>query len=234
MLANDDGSFAPFPALRHVRSCPNSRHAWCDAKCLPGADVPGDGRRPTQYRCAPVVDAFRHIATFPATFDGSLPSEAFGRDDDRIVIGETYFFEDDKGGGTLGTVTTAIAIEDTREVALTISTPDGKSMIYRRPMSEAARAEYKEHPDTYFGKIQPVGGRINSLFDAFEWLMETYSKSSREFLLKELNKRPEPGGFERYTTEELAALYCERMAGAMWARMNQNKVGAALRSSDRG
>jgi len=29
---------------------------------------------------------------FPSTFDGSLPSEAFGRQSSRVLIGETYFF----------------------------------------------------------------------------------------------------------------------------------------------
>lgn len=162
------------------------------------------------------------IATFPATFDGSLPSEVFGHDANRIVIGETYFF-DDIEGGTLGTVTQAIVMEQNLEVALTISTSDGKQLLCKQPMSEGALKEYKEHPETYFGRIQRVGGRVNTMFELFESMMETYAKSKREFLLAELNKRPEPSGFGQYSHEELAALYCERVAAAAWAQMNQKK-----------
>jgi hypothetical protein len=49
----------------------------------------------------------------------------------------------------------------------------------------------------------------------FEFFMETYSKSSREFLLAEVMKIPEPGGVDHMTDEELAALYCERLAGML-------------------
>jgi hypothetical protein len=193
-----------------------------------------DFNRPGHYRLFDAwknkrkhADAFNicqsigRIATFPATFDGSLPSETFGRESNRPVIGGAYFFDNGKGGGTLGTITSAIVMENTREVAFSVATSEGKSLLCKQPMSEAALKDYKDHPDTYFGKIQKVGGQVNTMYELFESMMETYTNSTREFLLRELNKRPKPGGFDHYTHEDLAALYCERMTAAAWAHMNR-------------
>jgi hypothetical protein len=173
-----------------------------------------------------ICQSLERFSVFPATFDGSLPSEAFEREHDRPIIGESYFFEDGKGGGSIGTVTGAIVNEQDREAMLSVSSEDGKYYLVKQPMSEAAVTEYKEHPDTYFGKIQPVSGKWTTMFELFEWLMTTYTKSTRAFLLTELNKRPEPGGLDPYTDEELSALYCERMAAAMFAQMNKPKPAA--------
>jgi hypothetical protein len=49
---------------------------------------------------------------FPTTFDGKLPSEAFGHATSRVKIGETYFFPDACEGGTTGVVDGAVVMEE--------------------------------------------------------------------------------------------------------------------------
>ncbi len=210
-------------------------------ECVPIAALPfglnmADFNRPGNYRLSVAwklkqkhIDAYRicetleQYASFPATFDGSLPSETFGRDKSRVVIGETYVFDDDRGG-VVGTVTGAIVLEDKREVVVTFGATDGRTYMHRMPISEDALRDYKAHPETYFGRIQLTGRTYKTVYELFEFLMETYTKSTREFLFTEVQKIPEPGGFDHMTTEELAAVYCERMAGAMDQSSRRNKV----------
>ena len=218
-------------------------HRMLDSK-VPIAAVPfglnmKDFNRPGHYQLSIAwknkqnhIDAFNichsleRYVVFPSTFDGSLPSEAFERDKERPIIGETYFFEDGKGGGHMGTVNGAIVNEQDREAILSITGQDGINYFLKQPMSEAAVKDYKEHPDTYFGKIQPVSGKWETIYELFEWLMSAYEKSTRAFLLAELKKRPQPGGFDQLSDDELRALYCERMAGAIFARSEKPKPAA--------
>ena len=74
--------------------------------------------------------------SFPTTFDGSLPSEKLGAE--RIQIGQTYFFENAGNGGVVGTVTAATVNETERQVYLGVTTTEGKAIIVKGPMSEAA------------------------------------------------------------------------------------------------
>lgn len=172
-----------------------------------------------------ICEAIESLTKFPATFDGTLPSEAFGRDNHRIVIGETYFFEDDQGGGTVGTVTTASVLESEKQVWFGISTPDGRHLLHQRPMTDAALKDYKDHPDTYFGRYQRAGRRAKSIYEMFEFFMESHTDRTRDFLLAELKKAPEPGGFDHMTDDELRALYCERLCGAL--QRHQHKSAPA-------
>lgn len=191
-----------------------------------GLNMP-DFNRPGRYRLSVAwrlkqqhIDAYKicesleRYTNLPATFDGSLPSETFGRDKSRVVIGESYVLDDEKGG-VVGTVTGALVLEDEREAVITFSATDGKTYMHRMPLSEDALNDYKAHPETYFGRIQSSGRTYKTVYELFEFLMETYTKSTREFLLTEVQKIPEPGGFDHMTNEELSAIFCERMAGAM-------------------
>ncbi|WP_275185684.1 SEC-C domain-containing protein [Bradyrhizobium sp. CSA112] len=199
-----------------------------------GLNMP-DFNRPGHYRLSVAwklkqqhIDAYKicqsleRYTNFPSTFDGSLPSETFRRDGSRVVIGETYVFDNDRGG-IVGTVTGAVVLEDKREVMITFSAMDGKTYLHHMPISDDALKDYKDHPETYFGRIQPAGRTYKTVYELFEFLMETYTKSSREFLLTEVQKIPELSGFDRMTNDELAAIFCERMAAAMDQRSRRTK-----------
>ena len=101
-----------------------------------------------------IGEALQKYPCLPTTFDGRLPSEAFGRSSSRVIIGETPTLED----GTIGTVTTAMMSETEKRVY----SGDSRGRIFSQPISEDELADYKAHPEAYFGRIQPVSKKIES------------------------------------------------------------------------
>ena len=92
---------------------------------------------------------------FPATFDGSLPSEQEGDPANRRVqIGQTYLFEGvGDPEGTVGTVTSATVNEKEKLAYLAITRAHGGSVILKQKMTDEAIYEYKTHGDAYFGDL---------------------------------------------------------------------------------
>jgi hypothetical protein len=82
-----------------------------------------------------IVDAFRTYHELPPTFDGSLPSERDGSGRPRVLVGETYFFED-IDGGVLATVTSAIVSEEDKEAIIAVHTKDDRGLILKERMTE--------------------------------------------------------------------------------------------------
>ena len=164
-----------------------------------------------------IGDAIAKLLNFPTTFDGSLPSEKFGAQSERIQIGQSYFFEDAGNGGFVGTVTTATVNDGERRVYLGVTNMEGKSVILTQPMSEAAFKDYKAHPEAYFGKIQPVARNISDPFELFEWFMESYGKTPRDIIWGWLSKVPgfNASAFEGLTDDELRARYCELLVDSV-------------------
>ena len=215
-------------------------HRMLDSK-VPVAAVPfglnmKDFNRPGHYQLSVAwrnkqshIDAYNicqsleRYTQLPSTFDGSLPSEAFKGGINRPIIGETYFFDDGKGGGYVGTVTGAIVNETKRKSLLSITGDDGRSYMITQLMSDEAVREYREHPDTYFGKIQPISGKWTTPYELFEWLMGAYEKSTRTFLLTSLNNQSGSSSFDQLSDDELRSLYCERMAGSIFARNEKTR-----------
>jgi hypothetical protein len=116
-----------------------------------------------------IADTFSTYLNFPVTFDGSMPSEAFGQTSNRIKIGETYGFPGTDGEAVVGTVTTA-AVEESRSMAVFgVSTTDGRAMLFQYSLSEAELADYRSNRDAYFGRIQRVSRTITDPFEFFEW-----------------------------------------------------------------
>jgi hypothetical protein len=145
-----------------------------------------DFNKPGRYRVSDIyrrkqkhIDAFYigasilDYAKFPTTFDGSLPSEAFGVASSRVKIGETYFFQGVGEKGLIGTVTYASVHESEKAAFIAVTAADGTSQILRQPMSDSELVDYKAHPEAYFGKLLPVSKGINDRYELFEWFMET-------------------------------------------------------------
>ena len=118
------------------------------------------------------------------TFDGSLPSDNLGGKP-RPLIGETYLFQGVanlpyfEGGNLVATVTTATVVEAEKTAYIGVSDQNGHSHILTGPMTDQQIADYKAHPEAYFGKIQHVGKKIDSKYDLFEFFMELQKSGSR-------------------------------------------------------
>ncbi len=157
-----------------------------------------------------ICDALEKYLSFPSTFDGSLPSEAF-YGAQPIRIGETYVFPDsDNLVGTVADVT----VDDVNKVAyVMVNSQDGKCAILKEQMSDAAFDDYKRHPDAYFGKVKIPQRVLNSKIELFEWFMEVHENTPRAKIMEHLSKYPPPpGGYGHFNDEELRAIYCEGLA----------------------
>ncbi|MCF3947347.1 hypothetical protein [Acidiphilium iwatense] len=161
-----------------------------------------------------IGQAFSTYPQLPSTFDGKMPSEAFGQNLGRIIIGEMYHFGDDDGG-FMGTVTTAAVNEAEGCMYLGITDTNDVSSIHRRPMSADELADYRAAPDAYFGMIVSTSRPVQGPLDALEWFMGTYKGVAREELLRRLTGHPEFEVIKSLPEDEILAYYCEGMVAAM-------------------
>lgn len=173
-----------------------------------------------------IAEAIQSYPQIPVTFDGSMPSDAVDGGSPRILIGERYFFEGIEGG-VVGTVTTATVSEAEKKAYIGVTTQDGRSLILSESMTDQQLREYAEHKDAYFGVIQRASRNCKDAYELFEFLLETYSKSSKEKLLEFVRSAPDLAKLEELSQEDLAIEICERWAGSMGAceaRNNESTV----------
>lgn len=193
-----------------------------------GLGIP-DFNRPGEYRLIEIhrqkrkhadafyiAEAFEKYPQLPPTFDGSLPSESLGGKS-RLMIGETYIFEDMKnlpesiGRNLLATVTSATVLEAEKAAYFSISDQSGHSYVLSEPMTDQQLADYKSHPQAYFGKLQHVGKKITSPYDLFEFFMESYKNLTRAQLLGRLTGGSDVCALATMSNDDLLAAYCEGM-----------------------
>jgi hypothetical protein len=188
---------------------------------LPDFQRPGVVRVTDAYRARKkyvdayeIAQSFQRYLNFPSTFDGSLPSEAFGGSQGHIKIGEQYFFPDgDKG--IAGTVTAVNVDENKKELLVAISN-DTQTVLLKYPMTDGELAEWKEFGDAIFGKEpRRTKAHCQNEYDLFEFFMDTYKELPRD----ELSKRCVSAGqdIEKLNDEDLLMLYCEALVSAATA-----------------
>jgi hypothetical protein len=171
--------------------------------------------------------SFLGYTKFPTTFDGSLPSEAFGGASSRVKIGESYLFKTVGGADMVGTVTYASVHESEKAAGIAVTLTDGTSRILMQPMTDAEFADYKVHPDAYFGKILPVSKKIENQYELFEWFMEANKGLSRAALLERLGKPAEPDPMQIASDTDLLAEYCEALVAAVPDPKKNSETAAA-------
>lgn len=189
---------------------------------MPDFNRPGAFRLSERYRqeqkhrdAIAIGDAFSSYLKFPTTFDGTLPSEAFADKSSRIVIGNTYFFEDIGENGTIGTVTSATVSKTEKIAYIAISTPQKTSLILTQPMSDDQLEDYQRHGDAYFGQPRPPQKEIKTPYEMFQWLMEANKGASRDIILKWFGQRPDLDRFRAMNDDELRMEYCEALTIAI-------------------
>jgi hypothetical protein len=185
---------------------------------LPDFNRPGYYRLAETYRSRQrhidaykVAEAFAAYPQLPSTFDGRLPSEAFGRGRERITIGQTYFFEDIGEKGMVATVTSACVDEVNKRVV--VGTDGGH--LLTEPMTDEQFAEYKAYPEAYFGKIMSVSKKVTTPYELFEFWLESHKHLPREQLLTQLAAHPNIEALRMMSTEDLLVEYAEAMVAAL-------------------
>ena len=159
-----------------------------------------------------IGESFLNYTKYPTTFDGSLPSEAFGAASSRVKIGEPYLFQNVGGVDMVGTVTYATVQESEKKAGIAVKFTDGTSRIIMQPMTDAEFSDYKAHPDAYFGRILPVTKKAENQYELFEFFVEASKGLSRSTLLQRLGR---PVDFDPQVNDaDLLAEYCEGLVAA--------------------
>ncbi len=174
-----------------------------------------------------ILDALKSYPKIPNTFDGSLPL-AKSDAENRIEIGQTYFFEDIGENGLLGEVTTATVSESEKTIYIGVTTEDAKSVILSENISDEELATYKEHPDAYFGVVHNATKKITDVYELFEWLVDCYRETPKERLLELCKDHPDAEALTELAHMDLVLEMCEGWASAA-ARSDKSlgKTGTA-------
>jgi hypothetical protein len=196
---------------------------------IPDFGKPGMKRVSESYRekkkhrdALGIAAAFRDITKFPSTFSGELPSDVHGGKSERIIIGETYFFDSIGEGGALGKVSDAVVMDAEKSIYLTVQANNAHHIL-KKPLTDAEFGDYKAHPEAYFGRIKHVSKQIDGPFEFFEFLMETHQHSTKEKLLEFMSGWPDTERLKTLSQEDVAIEYCERITSIEWQRRQMKK-----------
>lgn len=181
---------------------------------LPDFSKPGYRRILDMYRnkqkhidAYDVMAALQTYPCIPSTFDGSLPSEAFGGIRS-LKIGETYFF-DNIEGGVLAKVTGAIMDEPEKLAYVTVITPENQSFTIAHPVTDEQMEDYRRHPNVFFGEVNRNGAGTNNPLEFFEWMLGVYTEYPKSNMLRELSSHPDIEAFKTLSQPELAEALAE-------------------------
>ena len=187
-----------------------------------------DFNRPGYYRLAEtyrrhqrhidahnLAEALAAYPQLPSTFDGRLPSEAFGRGRERIAIGQTYFFDSIGEKGMPAMVTSASVDEANKRVVIGVTAHGGGGYLLAEGMTDEQLAEYNAYPEAYFGKIMPVSKKVTKPYELFQFWLENHKHLSREQLLVQLARHPNIEALRAMSTEDLLVEYAEGMVAAL-------------------
>ncbi len=153
----------------------------------------------------------------PATFGGENPHLAFGDHPPRFLIGQAYDLSE-ASPGRKGVLEQAGVGDDGLTVHLVMRHEDGTRAIYRNTLTEAEQQAYREHPETFFGVQQAIGGKIDTPFELFEWLHKSYKDTPKDRLLEFMKDAPDIERLSQLSQEDIALAYCERLTNSMQHR----------------
>lgn len=88
-------------------------------------------------------------------------------------------------------------------------------------MTDQHLADYRAHPEAYFGKLQYVGKRTSTSYELLEFFMESYKTLNRDKLLERLAGRSDAAALAAMSDDDLLAEYCEAMVAATPMFRNQ-------------
>ena len=171
-----------------------------------------------------IGSSLQNYLRFPTTFDGNLPSEAFGHATSRVKIGQRYLFPDPDGHGELSGLVTSALVDETRgEAIIAVTFDNNKSYLMRSPMSESDMAEWKEFGGAFFANPHDDNARTESEFELFEWLMKVNKGIPREKMLAWFSSVRDMPSLEKLSDEDLLIAYCEGHVGAIRTKHRPEK-----------
>jgi hypothetical protein len=117
-----------------------------------------------------LIDSLRRHTEPPATFDGSAPELTFGDASHLppLLIGNQYLIPDGSGGETEGILQSATMVESEKRAYGIYRIAGERHVIATTPMTDVEIAAWRRHPETFFGKVQPITEQVESPLDLAE------------------------------------------------------------------
>ena len=154
-----------------------------------------------------------HHQEIPMTFDGEIPEFAFSESETpRLIIGKKYSIPGPNGEEVVGVLESAMANPQAANALGVYRLVDGDRVMVTCPLTPTEVAAYSRHPDTFFGTYSPASRQAKDPLDLYDFFFESYSRSSRDRLLAFMKDHPDIDSLSGLSQEELAIIYCERMA----------------------
>lgn len=166
--------------------------------------------RKKHYEMYQLIKSFHEYSGIPSTFDGKIPELVFGKTETRLIIGEKYVVPDDTGKEVVGELIEATVFN--KNAVGIYKLEDGRSVVVLCPLTKDELSAYQKHPDTFFGVFKPQGRRAKTPLEFFDFLYEVYQKTPKQKLLEFLKDHPDFEKLQDESQEELAIIFCERMA----------------------
>ncbi len=149
-----------------------------------------------------VLDACQHYK-IPITFDGELPEFEFGEAERRFIIGETYELDKEtKGILIIGTVN-----EHEKMAYLICQLDNGEQALYTATLSDAEISAYRQHPETFFGRVTNTVTKAETAIDLFMFFYNSYKETPREKILDFFKEASDLVDLKKLSTDELRLKY---------------------------
>ena len=94
-------------------------------------------------------------------------------------------------------------------------------MIATFPLSDVEMAIYRCNPDTVFDVVKPIGKSLTKPLEWFDFFAQPYMSAKTESLLEWMKDHPDIATLRTKSQQELAEIYCDRLATSVWHRGQQ-------------
>jgi hypothetical protein len=166
--------------------------------------------------------------TVPTTFDGEVPEIAFGQAERRFIVGDRHRMDD----GFEGELEQGLVVENEKTAHLVYAASDGQRVTYTAPLTDAEMSAYRQHPETFFGKVEKVGKTLRSTLDLFAHIYESYRQTPRKRILEWVAKAPNIEELNELSDEELRLAFAEMTVVSMIQHNPPKDVRLGTRRTD--
>ena len=159
----------------------------------------------------------------PSTFDGELPSVAFGNGNTpQLLIGRKYVVPNGEGKEVLGVLEDAVVLANERQAYGIYRLEGGTQVIVTIPLTPEELKDYEQHPDTFFGVYKKVPSNTKHPIDLFDFFFNAYKDTPKERLLEFIKDAPDIEQLKMLSQKDLAEVVCERWVYSVLNDANAN------------
>jgi hypothetical protein len=170
-----------------------------------------------------LTQALVTTAPIPQTFDARSPEEAYSSTPvPRIRMGDTIEYEYD--GETKSGVLVDAHVNEQEKNFLAMLKTDESQIFVTVPLTEVEMAIHRSNPDTFFDIVKPINKPLTKPLELFDFFARSYMDAKKETLLDWMKEHPDIDSLTTKSQKEVAEIYCDRMATAVWHRGTQSEA----------